>query len=271
MRMAHENSVVNGFLITTPLKRVLKRILPEPLWDRLKAVRDVRRNLRAIRDRGSGGVSHKYPNQDYPALEANHVENARLFANREDLISSMGFMEGGVVAEIGVAQGNFSEYLLTVLRPRKFVAFDTFAMHEYPMHWGVPSSKLFDNMTHLEFYKRKFSDRSAQVVLEVGLSNEKLAIYPDECFDLIYIDADHSYEAVKQDSDLAKRKLRHDGIIVYNDYMMFDHLFAQEPYGVVQVVNEIIVKEDWRVYGFAFGFHMFCDIAIRRSDNIRPF
>jgi hypothetical protein len=107
-----------------------------------------------------------------------------------------------VLSQIGVAQ-----CLLTALRPRKFVAFDTFAMHEYPMHWGVPSSKLFDNMTHLEFYKRKFSDRGAQVVLEEGLRNEKLVAYPDECFDLIYIDADHSYEAVKQDSDLARRKL----------------------------------------------------------------
>jgi len=133
---------------------------------------------------------------------------------------------------------------------------------------GVPTSILFDNMTQLEFHKRKFAHCGAQVVLEVGFSSEKLATYPDEFFDLIYIDADHSYEAVKQDSDLAKRKLKQGGIIVFNDYMMFDHLYAHEPYGIVQVVNEIIVREDWRVYGFAFGSHMFCDIAIRRSDEI---
>lgn len=269
MGMAKENSVVRGTLTTTPLKAFLRRILPEPLWVRLKMIRDIRRNLHAIANHVSGSVSFEYPNQEYSALEAKHVENAKLFANREDLISSMLFIEGGVVAEIGVAQGNFSEHLLAALQPRKFVAFDTFAMHECPMAWGVPTSRLFDNMTHLEFYKRKFADRGAQVVLEVGFSNVRLASYPDECFDLIYIDADHSYKAVKQDSDLAKRKLKQNGIIVFNDYIMFDHLYAREPYGVVQVVNEIIVKEDWRVYGFAFGSHMFCDIAIRRSDNIQ--
>ena len=133
--MANKNSVVKGFLTTTPLKVVFKRILPEPLWQRLKAVRDMRRKLRAIRDREAGAVSREYPNQVYPDLEAKHVENATLFASREDLISSMWFIEGGVVAEIGVAQGNFSERLLNVLRPKTFVAFDTFAMHECPMAW----------------------------------------------------------------------------------------------------------------------------------------
>src|SRR5262249_15507181 len=113
-------------------------------------------------------VWDEYPHRDYPALDAKHVSDARLFANREDLISSMRFVEGGVVAEVGVAQGNFSEHLLASLRPRTFVAFDTFAMHERPTAWGVPTSQLFNNMTHGEFYRKRFADRGAQVVLEVG-------------------------------------------------------------------------------------------------------
>jgi len=122
-------------------------------------------------------------------------------------------------------------------------------------------------MTHLEFYEQRFAHCGAQMVLEVGFSNVKLATYPDKFFDLIYIDADHSYEGVKQDSDLAKFKIKDDGVIVFNDYIMFDHLSAHEPYGVIQVVNELIVNENWRVYGFAFGSHMFCDIAIRKCGD----
>ncbi len=65
-------------------------------------------------------------NEDYPAVEAKHLDNPRLFANREDLISSMRSAEGGLIGEVGVAHGIFSEYLLNELRPRKFVAFDLF-------------------------------------------------------------------------------------------------------------------------------------------------
>jgi hypothetical protein len=45
---------------------------------------------------------------------------------------------------------------------------------------------------------------------------------------------------------------------------MYDHLVG-EPYGVVQVVNQILVEEDLRVYGLALERHMFCDIAFRWS------
>ncbi len=99
-------------------------------------------------------------------------------------------------------------------------------------------------MTHLDYYRRKLADRGAQVVIEVGRSNLNLAKYPDNSFDLIYIyiDADHSYESVKEDANLAKAKLADNGIIVFNDYIQFDYL-AGVRYGVVRAVNELIINE----------------------------
>src|SRR5271166_1370158 len=71
---------------------------------------------------------------NYPHLEAKHLDSAaKLFANRKDLISSMRSVVGGVVAEVGVARGDFSEFLLNELRPKKFVAFDIFTLHEQPL------------------------------------------------------------------------------------------------------------------------------------------
>ena len=60
-----------------------------------------------------------YPHTDYPALEAKHLDNPKFFANRNDLISSLRPGEGGVIAEIGVAHGDFSEYLLDELQPQE--------------------------------------------------------------------------------------------------------------------------------------------------------
>jgi hypothetical protein len=99
------------------------------------------------------------------------------------------------------------------------------------------------------------------------MGDTNLAKYPDKSFNLIYIDADHSYEAVKRDTNVAKAKLADNGILVFNDYTMFDHLNGV-PYGVVQAVNELIVSEDWRVCGFSLQKFMFCDIAIRKLSGL---
>src|SRR5215469_9286465 len=208
-------------------------------------------------------------NDDYPTLEAKHLDNPRLFANRKDLISGMRSVEGGVIAEVGVAHGLLSEYLLNELRPRKFVAFDTFTMHESDTYCNVPTNILFNNMRHLDYYRQKFADRGSQVVIEVGRSNLNLAKYPDKSFDLIFIDADHSYEGVKQDANLAKEKVTDNGVIVFNNYVAFD-FFMGERYGVIRAVNELIINSDWRVCGLSLQTAMYCDIAIHKQSGPSP-
>ncbi len=198
-----------------------------------------------------------------PGLDRRHVEGARLFATREDMLAAMRFAAGGVVAEIGVARGDFSAFILDRLAPTTFVAFDIFTMHENPIIWGQPSEILFEGKTQLDFYRHRFADRS-EVVVEEGESHITLARYPDRSFDLIYVDGAHDYEGVKRDADLARRKIKDDGVVIFNDYIMQDMVGA--PYGVVRTVNELLVSENWRVIGFAFQRDMFCDIACARAD-----
>jgi len=200
---------------------------------------------------------------DFPPLEARHLDNAQLFANRYDLISSMRSIEGGVIAEVGVARGDFSEFLIDQLKPKRFVAFDLFDMHEWGNAFGIPIAKYLSNMTHLEFYKRRFADRNADVVIEVGMSHLQLAKYPDKSFDLIYIDGDHSYEGVKKDAEIAKDKVVDNGVLVFNDYLAFS-AWEGAVYGVMRAVNELIVKDDWVVTGFALNHWMHYDVALRK-------
>ena len=207
---------------------------------------------------------------DIPALRAIHVSNnAALFGDRYDLIKSLApLLRGGQIAELGVARGDFSAFLLETLEPQLFVGFDIFNMHEYPELWGIPSDVFFEGKTQLDFFRDRFRERGSQVVTEVGLSHNQLLTYPDAYFDMIYIDADHSYEGVKLDAQMAAKKLKRAGVLIFNDYTMFDAVFANVPYGVVRAVNELVVDEGWRVTGFAFDRYMFCDIAVRRDADL---
>ncbi len=214
----------------------------------------------------SSDLGVDYPERDFPALDSKHMPDARLFANRNDLIACLTSARGGVVAEVGVAQGEFSQILLNELQPSQFFALDTFELHLIPMVWGIPTDVLLQGKSHLEFYRDRFSSLGDRIVIKQGLSDESLKTLPDKYFDLIYIDAGHDYDSVKLDADLSRQKLKAQGILIFNDYIMFDHI-RRVPYGVVQVVNEMVVNDGWQVIGLALHRDLFCDIAIVRMSS----
>ena len=57
-----------------------------------------------------------------------------------------------------------------------------------------------------------------KVKINRGFSNEKILIYPDEYFDIIYIDGNHEPEYVLEDAVLSFRKVKKNGIIIFDDY-----------------------------------------------------
>ena len=51
-----------------------------------------------------------------------------------------------------------------------------------------------------------------------GFSNEKILKFPDNYFDIIYIDGNHEPEFVLEDAVLAFRKLKKGGYMIFDDY-----------------------------------------------------
>ena len=187
-------------------------------------------------------------------LRQEHVEGARLMANRHDMLSVLGLPEGSVIAEVGVEYGNFSEALLDRLKPREFHAFDTFPMADR------------DGLRHVDFYRNRLASKGApaKVAIFEGDSSTELAKQPDQTYDLVYIDGDHTYEGVYKDAHVSLRKMKPDGLLVFNDYKMADH-FYNVLYGVVHVVNDLCVNHGFRMTHFALQNSMFCDVVLRRA------
>lgn len=196
-------------------------------------------------------------------LRAEHMRDARLFADRRDLIEALP-RPLPRIAEVGVALGDFSEFLIRALRPTEFIAIDTFVIHQMEELWGKPTFDIFGGLSHEDYYRRRLQTQSGcNVVVQRGSSFDMLARHDDESFDMIYIDADHTYPAVKRDAEVAIRKIKSSGVLIFNDYIQYDPI-EKHPYGVVPVVNELVVEHGFKIIGFALQRLMFCDIAIQR-------
>jgi hypothetical protein len=201
----------------------------------------------------------------FPALEPRHLSDARVYADRRYMIEALGTSACGAVAEIGVALGDFSESLINVFKPHTFVAFDVFHIHSQQELWGRPTSEIFNGLTHAEYYRSRMSNfANTRVIVEEGTSRDCLPRYEDKYFDLIYVDASHTYTDVAADAAECMRLIKDTGVLIFNDYIMYDHVL-HAPYGVVPAVNELLVKHgDWKVIGFALQKDLFCDIALAK-------
>lgn len=196
-------------------------------------------------------------------IPLNAVNGGRLFADRYEMISWIGPIRARRVAEVGVAFGQFSRYLIDRYKPEEFHAIDLFQLHEVEYLWGSKSEDVFKGTTHKDYYAAALAEARTNVVLKEGFSFDVLAQYPEKYFDVIYVDGSHHYEDVKKDADQSARLLADGGVLVFNDYIEWCHQ-GNEPFGVVQAVNELIACGGWRVVGFGLHPEMYCDIALER-------
>jgi len=196
------------------------------------------------------------------ALGREHLSDARLYADRQHMIDSIGPEKLGSVAEIGVALGDFSTALIARYNPDIFYAIDIFTLHEYQKLWGQETAKLLQGRTHSEVYLDRMRPYLDRLAIRQGDGAEELGKLQDASLDLIYIDGSHHYTDVVRDSAAARKKIRPGGLLIFNDYIIWSHLEGI-PYGVIPVVNDLVVNGGGRIVGFALHPNMYADIAIR--------
>jgi predicted O-methyltransferase YrrM len=62
------------------------------------------------------------------------------------------------------------------------------------------------------------SGHKDKIIINHGYSNLEIPKFQDEFFDIIYIDGNHEPEYVLEDAVLSFRKLKKDGIMIFDDY-----------------------------------------------------
>ena len=162
--------------------------------------------------------------------------------------------------------GDFSRKILDICQPAHFVAVDLFALHELDELWGKKTRDVFGGDTHEHAYRRRFKAEIDTGIVQVlaGDSADTIAALPDESVDVFYLDADHTYEAVRRDLAAARPKIRSDGWLVLNDYTPCPIGFSDVPYGVIQACHEFMIDEDWEMTHLALAWAMYCDVVLRK-------
>jgi len=177
-------------------------------------------------------------------LPQEYLTHCTLLSDRTELIKRL--PRDAIVAEVGTQFGNFAKQILELSRPREFHIFDL-------------SFNCFDRL----FFDAEIL--SGRVILHEGDSSTAMSALPDALFDWIYIDGDHSFEGVSSDIREAKRLIRPDGYLVFNDYTVYSHLEGIE-YGVMRAVNDLCLDDNFEMVMFALNVLGYHDVALRRRS-----
>ncbi len=162
--------------------------------------------------------------------------------------------KNAIVAEIGTQYGAFAEKIMLATHPQKLHIID------------IDLSLLRANLDERTAIKAGLENHSVE--LHQGDSSTVIATFPDQYFDWIYIDGDHSYDGVKKDIEKSYPKLKEDGLLVFNDYTHWSP-YEMIPYGIPRAVNEFCIANHWEIVFLALdSFLTYQDVAIRKIKTV---
>ena len=132
--------------------------------------------------------------------------------------------------EIGVYRGDNAEQIINYLNVKKMYLVDP-----WKEYINKDISEVEDNQKihdeRYEFVKKRFQKNTkVEIIRKSSVDASKL--FADNYFDFIYIDGDHSYEAVKMDLNHWHPKLKKYGVMCGDD---FAHISGR---GVIEAVQE---------------------------------
>lgn len=197
-------------------------------------------------------IELEIPNFD---LEFKHIKNLQVLVNRNELLKKL--KRQAVCAEIGVNEGDFSEFILATTDPYKLHLIDA---------WG-------DDQRYHDGLKNKVKERfakdinSGKVELNVGLSTDILSTFPDNYFDWVYLDTAHIYSTTSAELRILNKKVKKDGFITGHDYILGNWAGGCR-YGVIEAVHELCVLQNWQMRYLTINKNEMPSFGISRIDSL---
>lgn len=147
-----------------------------------------------------------------------------LITNRIELAEYFNDLHFRVGAEIGVADGRYSEILCQKIDNLRLYSIDPFMPYE-----GNWRSLEYQEGAYQQA-KKRLSPYKVMLIRQTGV--EASLSIPNKSLDFVFIDADHAFDGVMTDIILWTNKVRKGGIVAGHDY------YHHRAGGVVPAVNK---------------------------------
>ena len=158
-----------------------------------------------------------------------------------ELFNKLGLYGRG--AEIGVQAGIYSHTLRNTWKGEELYLIDRW---EYNPHYkdiaNIPDDQ--QKKLYLSVIEKFIDDDSVQIIKKDSVNASKQ--FPDEYFDWIYLDADHSYEGCSRDLKAWFPKLKKGGVFAGHDYL--DGELIGGSFGVKSAVDDFISDKEVILY-----------------------
>jgi hypothetical protein len=175
--------------------------------------------------------------------------NHKLFETRIDMVKEL-VPKGSKICELGVFAGDFTKIIYESCLPAELIAVDLFEGTTGSGDQNGNNFKFIDLNKYYNYLTDYFKNYPVKILK--GDTVSVLEKYPDEYFDCIYIDADHSYEGSKRDIICSYKKLKKNGFLMGHDYgMNMQKAKNTYEFGVSRAVNEFCEKNNLQIYAFA--------------------
>jgi len=181
--------------------------------------------------------------------------------------------KGGIVAEIGTYKGEMSRAILDICDPKKLFLIDCWEMSvnlqdELAFHNHDEGEVIYQGV--LNYFSNEIKSKQIEIVREY--STKCFNRFPNNFFDWIFIDADHTYNGVMNDLVNFSSKVKDGGFILGHDYTNHEDAKKQN-FGVVEAVNDFVIRnkyqflaltlyEGWPTYVISKTYHQNADVFL---------
>lgn len=179
-------------------------------------------------------------------LSPQHVRNAKVVPDRNYMLSCL--PKGMRAAELGVAEGNFSQKILELLSPKELNLVDLWIGERYGKYHDLVKEKMKDYL------------QDNTVIIHRMNSLDYLKCCESQSLDFIYIDTDHSYRVTYNELIQSERVISQDGFIAGHDFTA-GNIVTPVIYGVQQAVNKFCVEKNFEIVFITVephGYNSFC-------------
>ncbi|NBP01757.1 MAG: class I SAM-dependent methyltransferase [Proteobacteria bacterium] len=155
-----------------------------------------------------------------------------------------------VGAELGVKEGYLSKTFLST-NPK-------LTMHSIDL-WGEHSTipEVHEHENNYNLAKSQLTEFGARSIIKRMLTTDAVTDFEDDSLDFVYIDATHTYEAVKEEIALWSSKVKANGLVTGHDYVPG---WA----GVIQAVDESILDQT-KLHLFSHGVWAISNQYIKKA------